>query len=706
MIGKMHYDMIKLYLSKEKKFMTIDSIVKSINEETVILSSEAHSSLKLIDEKVFYIEPKYEEIHTARNAKFILFSAPGASGKTALAKYIAYKKKCLYWDLSKIKLGENSFHGTLWRAIGQDKLSAFFEKINSGKTGLVLDAFDEAEMISGRAGIDFFLNDLNEVTQKSVLPTVCLFARTESAVYIAEYCKTHNINYAHYEIGFFEEYNAKRFIKEKLVLDGHRFTDTVEHCIDEQFAIIRQLLGNVEVARSFIGYAPVLEALAKAFDEERNTIKLLEQLKGKSVTGTKIIYNILEFLLGRESEKVCKALQEKWKRKFPDFKEWEKIYTPTEQKVRLVEYILFGDVEVDSYYTFDELPEELYVEYMDVVKSFLPQHPFLQNIMKKRGADFTGPAFRDFTLAFILSVEEYEDLALQYFRDNTQEFHFPSQLLFDFYVRFADKKMRGNIFPLLYDSYKAKETTGKVARIEISDDKENIFVVFSFADMEPTEMWVSGNKRELYISRLSNSNVDIDGDICISDSNGSPRITNTTIICDRIIFSCKELVIEARTPGEVLLASRNDAVNKTNEMMDIKIVSDSKDLIHISMPNINNYYKFRPYKYNYVEENIDDFIGFYIFIRKILSLLRKHEKDVPAKDKEYIDNKIIHKNESKNRIMQYLINKDIIFVDHTQAYLYKLHTEKLAEYGLSWATLEDKDTFKRLYEDYIENYGA
>ena len=50
-----------------------------------------------------------------------------------------------------------------------------------------------------------------------------------------------------------------------------------------------------------------------------------------------------------------------------------------------------------------------------------------------------------------------------------------------------------------------------------------------------------------------------------------------------------------------------------------------------------------------------------------------------------------------------MINKDIIFVDHTQAYLYKLHTEKLAEYGLSWATLEDKDTFKRLYEDLFGN---
>ena len=106
--------------------------------------------------------------------------------------------------------------------------------------------------------------------------------------------------------------------------------------------------------------------------------------------------------------------------------------------------------------------------------------------------------------------------------------------------------------------------------------------------------------------------------------------------------------------------------------------------------------------YNYTEGYVKYFIGFYIFVKKVLSLLRKHKKDVPAKDKEYIDNKIISKSESKKKIMAYLINKEIIFVDHAQSYLYKLHPEKLAEYGLNWATLDDKGTFKKLYDDYMK----
>lgn len=682
--------------------MTIDSIIAKVNPKAQIkLLPEAHKSIKLIEDDIFYIETSYEEINNTKNAKFILFSAPGASGKTALAKYIAHKKGCLYWDLSQIKLGENSFHGTLWRALGQNKLSGYFEKIVNGEAGLVLDAFDEAEMISGRAGIEFLLTDLDEATRGSIVPSVYLFARTESAVYITEYCRCHDINYMHYEIGFFEEYNAEKFVEEKIRFAGHRITDVVKKCIGEQFLLIRQLLGDEEVSKSFIGYAPVLEALARAFDDEKNTIKMLEKLRGELVTGTKIIFNILDELLEREHKKVCSALKEKWESKFPDFSEWGIIYTKNEQMVRLAEYILLKGVEADSYYTIDDMPEELYVDYIDVIKNFLPQHPFLQNVMGQDGVDFTGPAFRDYTLAYILSVEEYEDFALQYFRDHTQASHFPSQLLFDFYVTFSDKEMRGNIFPLLYDSYKSKETAGKVAEIDINGDEENIFALFGLNEAESTELHLKGEKK-IFISRLSNSNIDILGEICISDSYGVPRINNSTVICDRLLLNCKSLGLEARSPGEVLLVSRIETIKEPYET-DIKVSADRNDLVKVSIPNINGFYKLWPYKYEYSEGNIDDFVSFYIFVRKVLSLLRKHEKDVPAKDKEYIDNKIINKSTSKRKIMEFLLEKGIIFVDHAQSYLYKLHIGKLAEYGLNWAQLEDKDTFKALYEEYMKS---
>ena len=119
-------------------------------------------------------------------------------------------------------------------------------------------------MISGRSGVEFFLKDLDEATKEFENPSVLLFARTESASFIADYCEDNNISYAQYEIGFFEEHNAKEFIRKKLQADGKVISQTVNECIDQQFSTIKRLLGEVEDSKSFLGYAPVLEALARA----------------------------------------------------------------------------------------------------------------------------------------------------------------------------------------------------------------------------------------------------------------------------------------------------------------------------------------------------------------------------------------------------------------------------------------------------------
>ena len=77
----------------------------------------ADPSISKITSESFYVESVYEEIHRSTDAKFILFSAPGAAGKAALSKHIAFSYNGLYWDLSKIRLGNNSFCGTLWNTV-------------------------------------------------------------------------------------------------------------------------------------------------------------------------------------------------------------------------------------------------------------------------------------------------------------------------------------------------------------------------------------------------------------------------------------------------------------------------------------------------------------------------------------------------------------------------------------------------------------
>lgn len=129
------------------------------------------------------------------------------------------------------------------------------------------------------------------------------------------------------------------------------------------------------------------------------------------------------------------------------------------------------------------------------------------------------------------------------------------------------------------------------------------------------------------------------------------------------------------------------------------------NLVKISIPNINNYYKLRPYKYDFEALDGDDYLRFCMFVKKIMNCLRKHRKDAPAKDKEFIDNEIISKNQFKQKVMQFLINKGIIYIDSKQSYLYKLDVDRLTEYGLSWVgfTQDDNKGLLKLYAEFYKN---
>lgn len=674
----------------------------------VKLGEEAHESLELIEKTVFYVQPHYNELHKDNAAKFVIFSAPGASGKSVLAKYIANRYCGLYWDLAKITLGENSFHGTLFRALQPEQFQAFFEDIKSGKAILVLDAFDEAEMISGRLGIEHLLKDLDDTTKGSIEATIFLFARTESAMFIADYCEKNEIHYSQYEIGFFEEYNAKEFIKKKLEYEGKTITPTVTACIDEQFAVINRLLGDTEVSKTFLGYAPVLEALSKAFDEERNTVKLLESIKGRDITSTDIIFKILEYLTKREQDKLCNALREKWITRFPEFQEWDSLYSVEEQMVRVVEYITWGKIEEESFYQNGGLSNELYCDYMESVKGILPQHPFLQYTAGNAGGEFTGPAFRDYALAYLLAHREYEDLAIDYYSDRSLSTHFPSQLLFDFYTIFSRKKMTGKIFPLLYDSFKSKETSSKTAVIDVNGVRDDVTAEFRLIDSsgygneQSVELQLEGEE-PLYISRIANANIDIDKEIVIGDSKNVTRLYNSMICCEKAIFNTCNILIEAREPNGCLLFSVQEAENRYSDTPKFEIRADRDELVRINMPNINMFYRLRAFKYELEQLDEEDYFRFSLFVKKIMNCMRKHGKDVPAKDKEFIDNEIISKNERKKKYMSFLQEKSIIFIDKEEPYLYKLDVKRLGEHGINWAMLSTsmEGGLKRLYQEYI-----
>lgn len=273
------------------------------------LCSDTHKSIELVKD-TFYIDIELKVIDENEKAAFLVISAPGATGKSALARYIAKEYKSIYWDVSKITLGEKTLNGVLVDALGAGRYSSYCDDLRIGKTLLIIDALDEAEMISGRKNVVFLLKDLVSLKSNDNLSFV-LLARTDTANFITKYLKNNDASLAYYEIDFFSLKSAKIFIQKSIQRNNRCVSNTlINNYIEAQFEAIKEVLNDEQ--KSFLGYAPVLETIATAYDSEKNTMRLIESIK-KENSGSNIIKNILEELSSREHEKVISALQEKWK---------------------------------------------------------------------------------------------------------------------------------------------------------------------------------------------------------------------------------------------------------------------------------------------------------------------------------------------------------------------------------------------------------
>ena len=226
--------------------MLLDGIVSEYDIcKKYELNQEVKEYLYYVDDEPFYISPAFNNVKTnaevsTLNPKFILFSAPGAAGKSSLAKYLSYRFNALYWNLAKLKLGTNSFAGSILNAVGPPAYSQFISDLNKAKTLLIVDAFDEAEIISGRKMVSSFIADMSNNLQEHIAPSVFLLARTETAQYIASFCAENKIPLIHYEISFFLEDQSKKFIEKSIVPKGGNVTAADTECINSYYDVVKK----------------------------------------------------------------------------------------------------------------------------------------------------------------------------------------------------------------------------------------------------------------------------------------------------------------------------------------------------------------------------------------------------------------------------------------------------------------------------------
>lgn len=689
--------------------MNLDVILKKIGTSQNIQLVEGHPrSVSILQNNDFFIKPTLTEIACPKNSKIMLFSAPGATGKSALAKFVSFSKKALLWDLSKEKIANHSFSGMLVESLGTKLFSEFTNGLETGDAVLIIDALDEAEMISGRVAIETLLTDLRAVCINSVCPNVILFARTETAHFIKEFYSKDStrLEIAHYEISFFEESDAIEFIKYKISQTSD-ITPATEKWIKEQFAVIKQTIDKDESAiKSFLGYAPVLEALAVYFIDEPNTMKLLLHTQDS----TNAFCQIMKYILDREKAKVVGGFKQRCQKEFPSFDNWEILYSEEEQIKRIAYYLIFNSTDYDNCRL--DLPNELAAEYGELIESFLKDHPFIRVSAKENSfePDFAGVAFRDYVLAKLMNISEYDDFARELFANRKDGVKCPSSLFFDFYRNFSQGHTKNSHFQYLYESFKAKEVADSFTYISIEEYDNNVYYCFESAFVKTSNPFInvefvapSTTEIGLTIKQINNAYIDISGDVILeSGDNEDVTINNSTIKCRKILLCTSNIMLIGEKPGETLLAPAEGFEIKGTGIPKFEIRTDTSDSIKISSPDIHNWYKLSQYEYNLLDESSLDLTKFENAVKNILKHFRKHGKDAPGRHFEFIKNIIIGGSSLKQSVHDFFLSNKIFYQDDKDPKQYKLNMENLEKYGVNWGALSQSSTpnFKPLFDEY------
>ena len=241
-----------------------------------------------------------------RTSTVILVSAPGAVGKTTLARRIAGKTGAMLVNLARTdSVGESTISGGLARCGLRDSLL-------EGNASLIVDGLDEARMKVSENSFHAFMKDVAELATlckaRNCTKPIVLLGRTgaveDAWIYLqAEWedfaRKEENMDAvktpttAILEIGYYDQEQAVIFSQKRMegylrrigrqLTQSH--TEAVRIILDMiRKAIERDASDDLEDSdpQAFLGYAPVLDAVARwvtHFEDTKNIQVLINEIK-------------------------------------------------------------------------------------------------------------------------------------------------------------------------------------------------------------------------------------------------------------------------------------------------------------------------------------------------------------------------------------------------------------------------------------------
>lgn len=332
-------------------------------------SGSGTNAFAIPERRGFFVDPVLvvKEGLSDLDSDFILVSARGAAGKSSSATELASKLQAPLWLLERdTAVGSAALPLNLNSYLGVVDALADISALPSRPT-LLIDSLDEARSRVSAQSWDEFLDSVSHAASRGL--RIVLFGRERTLEEVWLKLADAGRTIAWLEVSHFPTASQKDYIDGRVVDRDPDISIGGTHYEAARDALLEALAGSVDddSAETFVGYAPVLDAVATVLLDQQNHYKLALEFASKA-DGSRhieVLREILHGLLKRDQGKAEPLANELGL-------EPHSTYSPDEQ-IEWLWHDIAGIPEPRLLHISDAAKA---FEYKQKIRSFLNDHPF------------------------------------------------------------------------------------------------------------------------------------------------------------------------------------------------------------------------------------------------------------------------------------------------------------------------------------------
>ena len=597
-------------------------------------------------------------------ASLILVSAPGAVGKTTLAKEIAYRTGAIYVDLAQSEpVGGNTLAGSL-------VMSGIFDRWQAQSTTVLVDGLDEARLRVTQEGFEAFLANVATLSANRDVPAV-LFGRSRSVQDAWLILAVAGMEVPVLEIGYFGPEMAVEFAEAKLyAADPNRSHNTADRqALELLLERLRQQTDSD--GDRFAGYAPVLQAVAERVAMEKNPGALISQIESGAQPVT--LQDVAIAILERERAKLEPL-------NFEDPELLDQLYLKDEQLGRLAARV-YGD-QPPSLPAMNATDTQTYE---NVLETWVADHPFLDG-QDRPSSEVFDAVIASWTLRKGASIEAREAAVNRELNRGFAANPFLSEIYVNDFSATEDNFLPPDHVGIIYSSLRARLSLGDTASLlvdgaEDGDDAELLRaeVEITYArkgEERPRTIEFQSEQVGSILLGIHVEDVEIAApyaDVDIGAGSETTLVAPISIQCSRISIRATKLVVEpspSRSENSVYL----EAATFDGPMLTSVPVLREPAILAANWPSVRSH----PWT-NFATDTItiEDSKGDEALrrLRKFVISFRSHGQGRLARFKGKIEHRRMTKGTGQ-AVLNLMIDEKIL---STEQAMYFLDSDRLAE---------------------------